>query len=362
MAQKNSCITPSTFLKEKDTPQYNTYSRNGFFYVEIYFGEERIRKSLKTNDPKEAARMAPIAAVEELDRRMGRIRPLISELFNVYTGNRLVTKKQANERTKGNNVNRMKHILAEYDIDVGAHDIGMFAKKTGNGTPICEDYLIRHGEKGANNMRQARSIFSKGWITYYKRMGIDTTWFANWIALTVESTEVQAFIPMGSERDRIVEKCEALKTIDVELYKAYALAYGLGLRSSEILRAKYDDLFDDMNGNKLIRIHNPKSGGKYQDRCCDPYWWNEVLSLRGNDEYIIEASKDRIVRDFPYFLRHECGVSDNRPVHRLRKYAGDRTMRTNGNSIYAASKVLGHKSIEMTAKIYSGLPTIVASR
>jgi len=361
MAQNKDLLALSTFVREKDKPQYNTYSRNGFFYVEIYFGTERIRKSLNTTDPIEADRMAPLAAAEELDRRMGRIVPLIRDLYEIYSCNRLVTKKQANERTKQNNINRMTHILAEYEIDAGA-DIRMFAKKTGNGTPICEDYLIRHGEKGANNMRQARSIFSKGWISYYKRMGIDTTWFANWIALTVESTEVEAFIPMGSERDRIELKCEALKNTDVELYKAYALAYGLGLRSSEILRAKYDDLFDDMNGNKLIRIYNPKSGGKYQDRCCDPWWWAEVLSLRGNDEYIIEARKDRITRDFPYFLRHECGVSDTRPVHRLRKYAGDRTMRTNGNSIYAASKVLGHKSIEMTAKIYSGLPTIVASR
>jgi len=362
MIKKNSLHDLSTFVKEKDSPQYNTYSRNGFFYVEIYFGTERIRKSLNTIDPNEAARMAPIAAVEELDRRMGRIRPLIGDMFDIYTSNKLVQKKQANERTKGNNINRMKHILAEYDIDVGAHDIGMFAKKTGNGTPICEDYLIRYGEKGANNMRQARSIFSKGWITYYKRMGIDTTWFANWIALSIESTGINPFNAVRTEEDLIIKKCEGLRALDPELYKAYALSYGLGLRSSEILRAKYSDFFEDYESNKLIRIHNPKSGGEYQDRVCDPWWWDHIVSLGSGDEFIITAGKDRITRDFPRFLREQCGVTDNRPVHRLRKYAGHRTMRLNGNNAFVAQRVLGHSSVEMTSKVYVGMPSVVASR
>jgi len=362
MAEKKPLLNPSTFLKEKDTPQYRVFSRDGFFYVELYFGTDRIRKSLNTNNITEAQRLAPIAAAEELDRRLGHIRPLISELFDIYTSNKLVQKKQANERTKGNNVNRMKHILEEYDIDFGAHDIGMFAKKTGNGTPICEDYLIRYGEKGANNMRQARSIFSKGWISYYKRMGIDTTWFANWIALSVESTGINPFNAVRTEEDLIVKKCEGLRALDPELYKAYALSYGLGLRSSEILRAKYSDFFEDYESNKLIRIHNPKSGGEYQDRVCDPWWWSEIKGFGDGDNFVIKAGKDRITRDFPRFLREQCGVTDNRPVHRLRKYAGHRTMRLNGNNAFVAQRVLGHSSVEMTSKVYVGMPSVVASR
>ena len=44
----------------------------------------------------------------------------------------------------------------------------------------------------------------------------------------------------------------------------YCLAFGIGLRSSEIQRAKFGDLHEDFDGNKLIRIHAPKSGGDFR--------------------------------------------------------------------------------------------------
>jgi integrase len=184
--------------------------------------------------------------------------------------------------------------------------------------------------------------------------------------LQLDSIKVKPFMPDEKERQLIEEKCNQLKVLDPELYLAYALAYGLGLRSSEIQRAKFGDLWES-DGNKLIRIWNPKGvndseidGRGYQDRPCDPAWWDEIMSNKTSDDaLIVPVQEDRIVRDFPKFLKHSCGITDKRPVHRLRKYCGHRIMKN--NDIFISSKALGHSSIEMTSKIYSGLPTVSRS-
>jgi len=283
----------------------------------------------------------------------------ITELFNIYQTQKLVAKRQANPKTKRNNVLRMEQILTHYGIDVKKHDIRQFARKTEDGLPICEDWVTK---RGCNEMRQARSIFAKGWIARYRQLGIDCSWFANWIALSLTGVQITPFNADRNELRRIKQYCNELKTYDQEMYLVYALAYGLGLRSSEIQRAKFGDLHEDFDGNKLIRIHAPKSGGDFQDRPCDPAWWDEVLSFKTSDDaLIVPCQEDRITREFPGFLRRRCGITDDRPVHRLRKYCGHRVMRDNGNNAFIAQRALGHSSVEMTAKVYVGMPQLARS-
>ena len=283
----------------------------------------------------------------------------ITELFNIYQTQKLVAKRQANPKTKRNNVLRMEQILTHYGIDCTKDDIRQFARKTEDGLPICEDWVTK---RGSNEMRQARSIFAKGWIARYRQLGIDTSWFANWIALSLEGVQVTPFNPDRNELRRIKQYCNELKTYDQEMYLMYCLAFGIGLRSSEIQRAKFGDLHEDFDGNKLIRIHAPKSGGDFQDRPVDPAWWEEILSFKTSDDaLIVPCQEDRITREFPGFLRRRCGITDDRPVHRLRKYCGHRVMRDNGNNAFIAQRALGHSSVEMTARVYVGQPQIARS-
>ena len=332
--------------------------------MELNINDERIRKSLDTSCPDEARELVQPALLEIINQRIERRTPKICELHKIYEFNRLATGKQASDDTKRKNVVCMKRILAKYNIDPCEHDIRYFAKKVG-GQPIAEHYA--QFERKPTDVRMARSIFSKGWVRYYKdRCGIDTSFFANWTSLQLDSIKVKPFMPDEKERQLIEEKCNQLKVLDPELYMAYALAYGLGLRSSEIQRAKFGDLWES-DGNKLIRIWNPKGvsdseidGRGYQDRPCDPAWWDEIMSNKTSDDaLIVPVQEDRIVRDFPQFLKHSCGITDKRPVHRLRKYCGHRIMKA--NDIFISSKALGHSSIEMTSKIYSGLPTVSRS-
>ena len=99
----------------------------------------------------------------------------ITELFNIYQTQKLVAKRQANPKTKRNNVLRLSQILMHYGIDIEKDDIRQFARKSEDGLPICEDWVTR---RGCNEMRQARSIFAKGWIARYKQLGIDCSWFS----------------------------------------------------------------------------------------------------------------------------------------------------------------------------------------
>ena len=78
------------------------------------------------------------------------------------------------------------------------------------------------------------------------------------------------------------------------------------------------------------------------------------------DDLILNCSQVTIRERFAQFLKEECGVKERFAVHLLRKYCGHRLMRSNG--IYPASKALGHKDTKLTDAIYSGLPTISATK
>ena len=175
----------------------------------------------------------------------------------------------------------------------------------------------------------------------------------------------RAFIPTESI-DLITAKCEEARFSRPDIYLAYLLGYGLGLRRSEIARAKWSDFYSTLDGNKLIRVWQPKSIKRakptdFEDRPCDPTYWNMLQDLRGadSDALVINASKDFLRRVFFNFLKDECQVTETYPIHLLRKYCGHRIMRSDG--IYAASKALGHADTKITDRIYSGLPQLKAS-
>lgn len=283
--------------------------------------------------------------------------PIIEDFFWTYLTSKLSTGNPKDD-TKRKNVVAMRRILERAGVNSATLDIRHFAGSISNRC-IAEWYVTKFN---TNDVRLARSMFSKRWIMFYKSQNIDTRPFANWVALPLSGIQVQKFDPNREELDRIVENCEALIVNDPMMWRMYALAYGFGLRSSEIKRARWGDLMEDFDGNKLIRIHSPKSGGKWQDRPVDPAWWDKLSSNKAShDDLIVPVQEDRVTREFPQFLRDVCGVVDLRPVHRLRKYCGHRVMRSNGNNAFVASRALGHSSVEMTQRVYVGNPRIAPS-
>ena len=281
---------------------------------------------------------------------------LISDLIYTYKMCESTAFKVPSWETKRNSIACFRYCLKHLGMteDMDTRYLGGRHPKTG--LPLGK-HLIRTMPESFQRVKVAKSLFSKGMVEFYEERGIETSYFATWTTLVVRAKPTKQFIP-----DRIIEnviaKCEAEKDNRTHFYMGYLLCYGLGLRNSEMRRAKWDDLYEDLDGNKCIRIHAPKSGGEFQDRPCDPYYWDKLMEMRGFGT-IVKASSKEMRELFPQFLKNECGIKERRAVHLLRKYCGHRLMRSNG--IYPASKALGHADTKITDMIYSGLPTLKAT-
>lgn len=283
---------------------------------------------------------------------------LLSELIYAYKDCRSTSFNVPKYETMRNCANAFKYVLKklEMSLDLDTRYLGGRHPKSGL---ILPKHFLRNFPEGADRLKLSKSLFSRGMIEWYDESRIETSHMANWQTMVVKQKTVKAFIPTN-DINVIIEKCESVKHTKPLFYKAYLLAYGLGLRNSEMRRAKWSDLYEDIEGNKCIRIHKPKSGGDFQDRPCDPTFWEKVMEMRDFDDLILNCSQVLIRERFAQFLKEECGVKEKFAVHLLRKYCGHRLMRSNG--IYPASKALGHKDTKLTDQIYSGLPTISASK
>ena len=284
----------------------------------------------------------------------------IEELHFIYMDarDRIPQKRLANHATAARTVARSRLILKRVGIPetAPAKDFG----KKFNGLPLPKHNVYGGGAKEANDVRMARLLITRTMIDYYEERGIDVEPFACWSRIRLETPTVRRFTPEEGLEERVVAACEALKGVDDEFYKAYLLAYGFGLRASEVARAVYGDLYE-RNGGCIIRVWKPKSiqgasSEDFQERPVQREWFDRVMAYKTADaDRIINCSKKRFERKFPKFLR-DAGISDSRPVHYLRKFCGDRVLR--GNDVWAAQMALGHSSIDVTSKIYVQIPNI----
>ena len=283
---------------------------------------------------------------------------LLSELIFAYKDCRSTSFKVPKYETQRNCANAFKYVLKklEMSLDLDTRYLGGRHPESGLTLP---KHFLRKFPEGADRLKLSKSLFSRGMIEWYDEIGIETSHMANWQTIVVKAKPVKSFIPTN-DINVIIEVCESVKNTKPIFYKAYLLAYGLGLRNAEMRRAKWSDLYQDVEGNKCIRIHKPKSGGDFQDRPCDPTFWDKVNEMRDFNDLILNCKQVQIRERFAQFLKEECGVKEKFAVHLLRKYCGHRLMRSNG--IYPASKALGHKDTKLTDQIYSGLPTISATK
>ena len=232
--------------------------------------------------------------------------------------------------------------------------------------PLPEHYA-RCFPNSKGRLKNAKPIFGKDMCAWYEECGIDPRFFANWQAYRSKVPAIATFLPT-EEINVVIKKCEEVRFKQPNIYLAYLLTYGLGMRRSEARRAKWSDLHASVDGNKLVRIWQPKSihGAKatdYEDRPCDPTFWHKLHDLRSSasvDALILDTIVSFMPEEFNSFLKYACDIVTHRRIHLLRKYCGHRIMRSDG--IYAASKALGHADTKITDQIYSGLPQLKASQ
>ncbi len=219
------------------------------------------------------------------------------------------------------------------------------------------NYLQRFEDQGGcpHVLRQARAVFSKKAIRLYESVGIDVNCFTYFISYRPKQAEIAPFQTSDVEVAAIIERCRSLPDENPEFHKIYLLAMGCGLRSSEILKAKFKHLYELNGGHFLCFPYNTKAGKPQQTGI--PAAVFAALKAYEDDprKFIVQGTnRPKLVqREFVTWLRDEAGVQDRKPVHRLRKILGSRVATEHG--IYAAAKTLRHGSVTTTEKYYADL-------
>ena len=220
------------------------------------------------------------------------------------------------------------------------------------------NYLERFEDAGGSPhvLRQARAVFSKKAMKLYQQLGIDHNCFTYFLSFTPkEKPEIPPFETTTEEIEKIIGRCRQLETEHPEFHKIYLLAMGCGLRSSEILKARFCDLME-LNGGHFLQLPY-KTKAKVPQKTGIPARVYELLKGYETDPrgYIVQGSNrpKMVQREFVTWLRDEAGVKDRKPVHRLRKILGARIATEHG--IYAACKTLRHSSVTTTERYYADL-------
>lgn len=192
-------------------------------------------------------------------------------------------------------------------------------------------------------------------------MGWDTNHFGSFVAYTPATCEVQPFTTDDAEIQLVKEKCEQLKELNPQWHKIYLLAAGAGLRASEIYQVRFEDL-RIFNGQTWLFLpfatkRQKLRGTSHTEKVgIAPSTYKALKAYQtGKASDLIAGgvnNQQRIHKAFLRFLRDECGFSDTKAVHRLRKLLGARL--ATGKGLYHAARTL-RNSITVCEKFYSDL-------
>ena len=206
-----------------------------------------------------------------------------------------------------------------------------------------------------HKLRQIRSIFGRKNLLLFKRNGWDTSYFGNFATFIPETTVSQPFTTDDNEVDRIIEFFNKAREQHPIFYDIYMLAFGCGLRKSEIYQIEYSN-FTIFNGQHFLLLPFATKRSKLKQT-------NHVekvgISQQVYDHFTCREKEGRVVhggerlhRRFVSFLKSELGMTENKACHRLRKILGARLASTAG--IFHAAKTL-RNSVAVAEKYYSDL-------
>lgn len=259
---------------------------------------------------------------------------------------------RVSEKTLYGYARGLAHVLEHFGHDPEEVSVTLL-NSTEGGYSIPERFERAGGS--AHVLRQARAMFSKRALRIYERQGLPASTFSQFVAFTPRAPVVESFETSTEEVDRIIERCARLPEENEEFHKVYLLAFGCGLRSSEILRVRFSDL-RELNGAHYLYLEKTKAG-KPQKTGIPARVYESLKGYENGDPsaFVVQgANRPKLVqREFVSFLREEAGVEDKKPVHRLRKILGARMASAHG--IYAACKTLRHSSVTVTEKYYADL-------
>jgi integrase len=215
-----------------------------------------------------------------------------------------------------------------------------------------------------HKLRQVRSIFGRKNLLLFKREGWDTKCFGNFLSFIPETSVSQPFSTSDLEVDHIINFFNEAKEEHPVFYDIYLLAFGCGLRKSEIYQIKYEDftIFNNQHflllpfatkRTKLKQLNGHVEKVPVSKQVYD-HFTNKQTNKRTNQTDNLILGGNRLHKRFIQFLKNEVGIKENKACHRLRKILGARLATKHG--IYHASKQL-RNSVGVCEKYYSDLTT-----
>lgn len=221
------------------------------------------------------------------------------------------------------------------------------------GKTILEQWASKYGLP--HKIRQIRSIFSRKNLIILKRNGFDVSHFDNFVTYIAETTTSTPFTTDDAEIDRIIKFFDKARIDHPVFYDIYLLAFGCGLRASEIYQVKYQN-FTKLNSQHFLLLpfatkRTKLKGVNYVEKVGISKQVYDHFTSREKSGDVINGGL-RLHRRFVKFLKQEVGIEENKACHRLRKILGARLATTAG--IFHASKTL-RNSVAVCEKYYSDL-------
>lgn len=320
--------------------------------IEVEGKSHVIEISTGTKDPKEAEKLAPGLIAEARTRVTNPVRScsINPDLKKLYLECKIV---KANHATRKRNWDAFIDVVEWAGIDpTGSMDRLALIKQG-------KSFIRRFEEEvgNLNKLRKVRSIFSKNFLYYLEHeKELSTSCLAHIVAYSPAQPVLKPFRVSDTEILSIYEKGKALRETHPEFFKMFLLACSGGLRRSEIIRLKWEDLYS-FNGRNFIILGTTKAN-KEQQVNIPASTFDAIMSMKNGhaptDKVIESTNVEKLVdRKFVPFLRDHMGVVSDKPLHFLRKCLG--AMLASKHGIYVASKTLRHASVTTTEKYYADL-------
>jgi integrase len=222
-------------------------------------------------------------------------------------------------------------------------------------------------------LRQARSLFSPKLLGFVRSELNSLPDELPFDKLKIERSRVRRFRVLVPLPDLMAAAMKELES-DREVMKAFVLAAWGGLRRREMDALMWANV--NAKANRLTVAVTEHYGLKTEDSEREIPLPPEIMGFLAQcqkldraraGDFVIKGDhsvgrRSRTYRCERAFARliewlHEQGVADRKPIHYLRKLAGDTLAQQAG--IYAASSYLGHSSVKVTQEYYAtGRPTI----
>lgn len=257
------------------------------------------------------------------------------------------------ETTRKKNVANFKHYCLQDNISLD-ESIKTLAKTDELGRTLPERWEALFNRP--HKLRQVRSIFGRKNILLFKREGWDTKVFGNFITFIPETTVSQPFSTSDVEVEHIINFFNGAKEDHPVFYDIYLLAFGCGLRQSEIYQVRYEN-FTTFNKQHFLllpfatkRTKLKQLNGHVEKVPVSKHVFEHFVN-RSTDGPVINGGA-RLHKRFVKFLKDEVGITENKACHRLRKILGARLATEHG--IYHAAKQL-RNSVQVAERYYSDL-------